>query len=86
MGDSVDVIEGKNSLFVLVQTRDGRGEEELIDAAAQANVRVYSTNRYWNGSAPSEWRYVQVGFAGIPEKEIEAGISALADAWGLRKN
>lgn len=83
MGDSVDVIESVNSLFVLVKTRDGRQESELVEAAANGGVRVYPTSRYWHGEPPASWRYVQIGFGGVPLEDIVPGIDSLADAWGL---
>ncbi|MBQ9042487.1 MAG: PLP-dependent aminotransferase family protein [Eggerthellaceae bacterium] len=83
MGAEVEVVEGTSSLFVLVKTRDGRDESELIEAAANAGVKVYPTSRYWSGAIPAEWRYVLVGYAGIPADKIDEGIKALAEAWGF---
>ena len=84
MGDAVEVIEGISSLFVLIKTKDGRLETELIESAESMGVRVYPTSRYWSGDMPAEWRYVLVGYAGIPVESIDEGIATLARAWGLR--
>ena len=81
MGDRVDVVIGPSSLFALVQTRDGRTEDELVSAAATADVRVYPTRRYWSGPVPDTWRYVLVGYSGIPLADIAPGVNALAGAW-----
>jgi len=83
MPDSVEVLEGTNSLFVLVNTHDGRSESDLIEAAAANDVRVYPTSRYWHGGAPADWNYVQIGYAGIPAEAIVDGVKALAEAWGM---
>lgn len=83
LGDAVEVVEGSSSLFVLVQTRDMRGERELIEAAASFGVSIYPTSQYWNGNPPADWRYVLVGFANIPTGDIEAGVKAMAKAWGI---
>ena len=83
MGDSIEIVEGLSSLFVLVKTNDGRTEDELIEAAAKADVSVYPTLRYWAGEAPEDWRYVLIGYAGIPYDSIDSGIATLARAWGL---
>lgn len=83
MGDSVQVVGIASSLFVLVQTNDGRKESELIDEAAKAGVRVYPTSQYWNGAPPAEWRYVLLGYANTPIDRIDPGIRTLAEAWGL---
>ena len=81
LGDNIHCIEGSCSLFVLVKTNDGRSEEELIRAAAQAGVRVYPTSQYWQGEPASDWRYVLVGYASLPIGRIDAGVQALARAW-----
>lgn len=83
MGDAIEVVENDHSLFVLVRLQDERTEAELIEAAAQEGVRVYSTSRYWLGDVPNDWNYIQIGFAGIPIGDIEKGIECLARAWGF---
>lgn len=83
MGDKIEIVEGQSSLFFLVKTNDGRTEYELIEAAAKAGVSVYPTLRYWAGEAPEDWRYVLIGYAGIPYDSIDSGIATLARAWGL---
>ena len=82
MGDEIDVVGSTGSLYVLVRTHDGRSEDELIRAAADARIRVYPTTQYWYGPVPSDWRWVLVGFAGIRHDDLEPGIAALARAWG----
>ena len=83
LGENVRVVKGSCSLFVLVETNDGRSERELIEAAECANVRVYPTSQYWRNDPPADWRYVLVGYACIPENDIEPGVKALAQAWGF---
>lgn len=83
LGDAVQVEESTSSLFVLAQTTDGRKEAELIEAAARFGVRVYPTSQYWHDEPPADWRYVLVGYAGIPADDIDLGIQTLAEAWGL---
>ncbi len=83
MGDEVEIVEGLSSLFVLVKTKDGRCEDELIELAAQQGVCIYPTSQYWAGEIPEEWRYVLIGYSGIPIKSIEEGMKLLAKAWGF---
>ncbi len=82
-GDSVDMLVGPSSLFVLVRLHDGRGEEKLLETAEQVGVQVYPTNRYWRAAKPHDWRYILIGYASIAEKAIAPGIQALAQAWGI---
>ena len=81
LGDTVELLGDGCNLFVLAQAVDGRDEEELVQAAASVGVRVYPTSQYWNGEPPANWRYVLVGYAGIPAADIYPGIQALARAW-----
>lgn len=83
MGDSIEIVEGLSSLFVLVQTKDGRSEDELIEAAAKCGVKIYPTKRYWAKGEPDSWRYVLIGYAGIPLDAIDSGIATLARSWGF---
>jgi len=82
-GDRIDVVKGPGSLYVLVATRDGRSESELIEAARAADVQVYPTALYWSHDVPADWRYILLGYAGIALNDIEPGIAALAKAWGF---
>ena len=80
-GDRIEIVSGHSSLFVLVQMLDGTPEQELIDRALAAGVRVYPTNCFFDGEVPDTWHYMLVGFAGIPLEDIEPGVAALAKAW-----
>ncbi len=81
LGDAFEIVESANSLFVLVRAREGRTEEELVESALAAGVQVYPTSQYWSTTPPDDWRYVLVGYAGIPLGSIDKGIAALAAAW-----
>lgn len=80
-GDTVEVVESPNSLYVLLQTKEIRCEAHLVEAAADAGVRIYPTSQYWRGNPPDDWRYVLVGYAGIGIDAIAPGIEELARAW-----
>ena len=81
LGDRVEYLQQETGLHVLIRTRDGRSEEELIRLAAEAGVRVYPTSQDWIEAMPDDWNYVLVGYSAIPAGKIDAGIHALADAW-----
>lgn len=51
MGGKVDVRSG-TGLHLLVRVRDGRSQEELVAAAAAADVAVYPTKKYWANPRP----------------------------------
>ena len=81
LGNSIEIVEGPSSLFVLVQACNGCSEQQLIEAAAEMGVRVYPTSQYWQDDPPDNWRYVLIGYAGIPAERIDEGIQLLADSW-----
>ena len=81
MGDKVDVLECGTGLHLLVRVRDGRSQDELVAAAAAADVAVYPTKKYWANPARATGGVVLVGFSSIAEADIRPGIAALARAW-----
>lgn len=81
MGEKAEVLENGTGLHVLVNVVDGRSQEELIGLARAYGVLVYDTNRYWSKPDHELKSCVLVGFSAIPEKDIVAGVEALAKAW-----
>ncbi len=81
MGDRVDVLENGTGLHLLVRVRDGRTEEELIEAARAGGVAVYGTKRYWARASAAPAGCVLVGFSAIAEEDIAPGVRALTAAW-----
>ena len=85
MGDRISIIGGEAGLHVLVSVKDGRSQEELIQAAAREDVGIYATNNYWitpRNERPDHLREsVLVGFSAIPEDKIPQGIDRLCKAW-----
>lgn len=81
MGQRVSMRESGTGLHFLVDVLDGRGQDELIEAAAAEGVRVYGTSDYCMEAQPSMKGCILIGFSAISEKDIEPGIEALARAW-----
>ena len=81
MGDKVHVIEGGAGLHVLLNVKTGASQEELIQQALSAGVRVYDTARLWIADDHPLKRCVLVGFSAISEEDIDPGIQMLAHAW-----
>ena len=77
----VEVMHGNAGLHLLVRTRDDRGQEALVEAAAQEGVRVYGTRRSWMTQEAPWSDAVLIGFSRITEDDIEAGVRALMRAW-----
>lgn len=86
MGDKVHICGGDAGLHILIGTKDGRSQEELIEAAKRRGVRVYETRRYWIGGADAAHgneleNHVLVGFSSIETNRIAPGIKRLREAW-----
>ena len=81
MGNDVEMLENGTGLHLLVRVRDGRPQDELVRQAAEADVAVYPTKKYWTDPARHVSSTVLVGFSSIAEDDIEPGIRALAQAW-----
>ncbi|MDR0347685.1 MAG: PLP-dependent aminotransferase family protein [Coriobacteriales bacterium] len=81
MGKRVDVMENGSGLHLLVGVLDKRHQNDLIDKAREAGVRVYGTRRYWMSNNHPLQNYVLIGFSAISEEKIEPGIARLAHAW-----
>lgn len=81
LGDAVECLQHESGLHVLLRTRDGRSESELVESATRQGVRVYPTSQDWATGAPEGWNYVLVGYSAIPLDDIDAGIQQLAQAW-----
>lgn len=81
MGDKVR-IQGENAgLHVLLQFLDGRSQEEMIEKAAQHQIRVYPTRQYWIQQERAIDNLVLLGFSGLLEEEIVEGVTLLHHAW-----
>ncbi|MCL2807672.1 MAG: PLP-dependent aminotransferase family protein [Coriobacteriia bacterium] len=81
LGDKIALTENGAGLHVLVQTKDGRSQEELVELAGEQSVGVYETNRYWISSHPLKANHILVGFSSIKKADIEPGVQALKRAW-----
>ena len=73
----VEVMHGNAGLHLLVRTRDDRGQEALVEAAAQEGVRVYGTRRSWMTQEAPWSDAVLIGLSRITEDDSEAGVRAL---------
>lgn len=84
MGNNIEFLDHRAGLHLLIRTTDNKTEKELINLAAQHNIRVYPTNHYWLNGAPKSWDYILLGFSSIALEDIEPGIKALAHAWDIQ--
>lgn len=81
MKGRVSILENGTGLHLLVKLHDERPHEELVEAAWNNDVKVYSTDQYWMDENHAMKGSILIGFSAIEEEDIEPGIQALAKAW-----
>ncbi len=90
-GDSVEIGGENAGVHLTVRHRQIRSEEELVGSALRSGVRVYGLSAY---RLPAESRIpgmanrentVLLGFAGLSEPDIQAGVQKLYEAWCQKK-
>ncbi|WP_127533620.1 MocR-like pyridoxine biosynthesis transcription factor PdxR [Paenibacillus kobensis] len=79
--DGMVRIVGESSGLHLLLTWEGKEEEAMITAAEEKGVRVYPVSRYWLRGEDAPNGTVLLGFGGLTERQIQAGVSRLTEAW-----
>ncbi|RXZ80485.1 PLP-dependent aminotransferase family protein [Paenibacillaceae bacterium] len=81
--DKVEVIGADSGMHLLLKVNNGMEEAELVRSAKQRGVGVYPTSAYALLPQPEadQSPTVLLGFGGLTEAEINAGVKLLADAW-----
>ncbi|UHA73424.1 MocR-like pyridoxine biosynthesis transcription factor PdxR [Paenibacillus sp. 481] len=81
MGEQVTVIGADAGLHILLRVHNGMNEQELIQAAEKARVKVYPTSPFWVHRNHAATSMVQIGFGGLSNEDIVKGVHALHRAW-----
>lgn len=77
-------MSGENAgLHILLKSREGKSEKELIERAAACKVRVYGLSDGYITEEEKETNTVLLGYGGLSEKEISEGIKKLKKAWSV---
>jgi GntR family transcriptional regulator / MocR family aminotransferase len=83
LGENVTVIGEKSGLHIVLEIANGMMENELINRALEAGVKVYPFSLYYHGSIETQVPKVLLGFGSLSESKIEKGILLLKEAWDL---
>lgn len=79
-------ISGENAgLHLLLRSRRGVSEKELVRSAALAGVRIYDLTSFCVGELPKVWEAntVILGYASLSREQITEGVLRLKKAWKL---
>lgn len=76
-------IAGENAgLHLLLRSKKGYKEKELVEAAAREGVRVYGLSESCVGEPPPDHSTVILGYAALEKAQITDGMKLLKKAWG----
>ena len=81
--DKISIIGGNSGLQLLLVVKNGMNEEELVSRAAAVGIRVYPLSAYMLVKKKEMHPTIVLGFAGIHEKKIQAGIESLLASWKI---
>ncbi|CAH0344946.1 PLP-dependent aminotransferase family protein [Bacillus sp. CECT 9360] len=81
LSDNVEVIGSKAGLHILLRVNHRDSSQELVRKAGEYGVKVYSPEKYWLDKEQSPSSLIMLGFGGMTEEQIEAGICLLKKAW-----
>lgn len=75
-------VSGENAgVHVLLEFHDGSDEQELVEVAEVAAVKVYGMSQYYMEERISEKATILLGYANLTEEEIEVAIEILCQCW-----
>jgi GntR family transcriptional regulator/MocR family aminotransferase len=81
MPECVRVLGHSAGLHILLEIDTERTEQELVEAAEKAGVKVYPISRNWVEPRRDQLPRIIVGFGGLKEADIGEGIRLLGKAW-----
>lgn len=82
LSEIIQVKDTNAGMHLLLSSRCGLSERELVERAASENVRVYGLSEYYSfGGGYNEPGSVIAGYAGMSTEQLTRGIEALERAW-----
>lgn len=71
-----------SGLHVLMEVKNGMNEKQLVNSAADENVKVYGLSEYYSfGNEKIPKSSIVAGYSGLDEKEILEGVECLEKSW-----
>lgn len=83
LNSRVDITGHSAGLHIQLTVKTRHSAEQLLKLAADKGVRIYDFHQMWMNRSPHPFGYpaIYLGFGGIGEADMEAGIARLAEAW-----
>ncbi|RFU70959.1 PLP-dependent aminotransferase family protein [Peribacillus saganii] len=81
--DKIQVIGENSGLHIVLVVQNGLDETLLVKKAETANIRVYPLSQYTFEKKYEGPPQIILGFAGIPEEDLDDAITSLMKSWGI---
>ncbi|RAS86401.1 PLP-dependent aminotransferase family protein [Priestia endophytica] len=81
--DKLSIIGEHSGLHIVLVVNNGMSEEDLVQRAAKAGMKVYPTSTYSLEKKMKKYPEIILGFAGISEEELKDAIQSLIKCWGF---
>lgn len=81
--EALSIIGEYSGFHIVLVVNNGMSECELIQKAAEENIKVYPISTYSLKKSTENPPKIILGFAGIREDELEDAIHLLLKSWGL---
>lgn len=79
----ISIIGGHSGLHVVLQIQNGMTEEELVERAAEEQIKVYPLSDYMLVKKENHTPTIVLGFAGIPIEQLEEALTVLLKSWKI---
>ena len=81
MPSCVTMLGSEAGLHLLLNVEGCGTQEQLVEAARAAGVRIGGTRRYWHSPASAPDGLVMLGYSATPQEAIAPGVEKLRTAW-----
>ena len=81
----IQVIGEQSGLHIVLVIKNGMNEEELVKRAKKSKIKIYPLSYYSLENLDENPPMIILGFAGIPESELEKAIHLLFNSWELER-
>ncbi|MBT2648900.1 PLP-dependent aminotransferase family protein [Bacillus sp. ISL-34] len=79
----IKIIGERSGLHIVLIVKNGMDEQTLIQKANEDHIKIYGLSTYSIEKTDEHPPKIILGFAGIPESELEKAIHLLLNSWGL---
>ncbi|MCO0600588.1 PLP-dependent aminotransferase family protein [Peribacillus butanolivorans] len=79
----ISIIGERSGLHIVLTVKNGMDEQTLIQKAADDDIKIYGLSTYSIEKIDEDPPKIILGFAGIPEAELEKAIHLLLNSWGF---